>query len=414
MPEFKIIDNSLHGIVDFQEMDIQDRTNQTDLVESDQHSVNKNTISSASATVLNNHSNDMNENISAPESTPTLNNNANDLGEKHLLAGSKASAMNSDNIELVESLAATENEKEDVKDNDAIKNTTQNTNTIQTIEQVTNVVEPEARLMGYRTVTETKSIATPLNSLSENIEVESVEELNITLINNNPRRIANYDFYNAELIQIVALPLKPHFDVNLFAQVGGGNNYSEESYSYNSRLSGGIELLRSTRSNRYEYGLSMQANSIQPNNLNVEHREKIYLYNGNTERTWFKVKYKKLLYLNLNVLFNYYVAPKHKLKFGVGVERILSVQSNLAFQQDIRRGIQTENNNWGITEGIQTYDMRFSLGYGFILNNRFEANINANFGLFDRTENAFMLSDFTDREMNFTIGLNYKLFSGKK
>jgi hypothetical protein len=215
------------------------------------------------------------------------------------------------------------------------------------------------------------------------------------------------------MVSITRLKLKPSTTVNLFAAIGGGNNYQSNTFSPNNRYTAGFEVLRGVAPNRlkqFEYGIGAQLNSVKIADLGVQRSEKQYLSNGTVDRAWYKLKYRNLIYLNVNALFQYYLTPKHLLKFGVGVERLISVQSNLAFQNDAKRGIQTVNNNWGVTEGVNPYDVRISLGYTYKVNNRVNANLNAGFGVMDRTNNEFLMNNSFDRELNLMVGLNYTLF----
>lgn len=235
------------------------------------------------------------------------------------------------------------------------------------------------------------------------------------------------DQYNSEnilansMVEIDKIRLKPTHMLSLIGGLGLGKGFGVDPSYTMPRAYAGIEYL--TRSfgkmKRFEFGGSLTIQGIREDGLIREKRTVRYLENTDSTSSWSKLKINDLLYVNANFLMNYRVSNKHILKFGVGVDHLLGVRSNMAYfiggtkdatteQQNIR----TVNNNWGVENGILKNDLKFSLGYEFRLNHNLSVQSTFNYGVFDRTEDDFYKQNATfDNEMNVTLGIRYTFFN---
>ena len=103
----------------------------------------------------------------------------------------------------------------------------------------------------------------------------------------------------------------------------------------------------------------------------------------------------------------YKINKRNKVKFSFGVERLFAVKSNMSYLIHGDECITTVNNNWGVKDGLNNYDLKISVGYEHQLTNRFSLQVVGNYGLMDRSDNDFLLDTFKDHETNVTIGIKY-------
>jgi len=220
-------------------------------------------------------------------------------------------------------------------------------------------------------------------------------------------------------VDLTAQRLKPLHTIALVGNVGLGQNYGPNTYFFTKRYGGGFEYCfagsgrnKNGNFNRFEFGAGIGVNYVQADGLGIENQVTLFKANGETEKYWRNLQIFDLYYGNLNVFTNYRVTARHKFRFGLGIDRLLAVQSNMAFRMDDDKGIQTINNNWGVQDGISRYDFKLSLGYDFVVNQNWTFQLNFNSGLINRTDNVFF-NDQTKQnlERNLTVGLRYTIFN---
>ena len=218
--------------------------------------------------------------------------------------------------------------------------------------------------------------------------------------------------YPAPAVHIDKVPVIPKNGIALVAGLGLGNEYGGVSYDPSWRSSAYLEYTRSFggQLKRFEIGGGFGVNHIRQSGLGTERRSTQYHLDGTVTKSWFKINLTDLVYANTNVFVNYKLNEKHKLKFGVGYDRMVAVQSNMSLK-DGTDEITTVNHNWGVQNGVNKQDIRLSLGYEYNVNSKLAVRLTGNFGLTDRTDNVFLQNNFTDREMNFTLGVKYNLFN---
>ena len=207
------------------------------------------------------------------------------------------------------------------------------------------------------------------------------------------------------------------YSVGLLAQKGIGNKWGEFSFLPTARTGLGVEFLMSSGKQKlqnFEFGGSMMINHIRQSQLGAEERSEVYDVHGNVTKYWRKLQLKDMVFANVNALTNYRFAQKHKLKFGVGLEYLIAVRSNMSYVDDFTSEITTVNNNWGVKDGLKKIDLKFSIGYEFEMSERFAIQVNSNFGIFDKTVDSFMGDTQRDTEMNLMVGLKYNFVKIKK
>ena len=261
------------------------------------------------------------------------------------------------------------------------------------------------------------------NDNETNNEVDlAVEDLNplfLTPINRTLSPVSlnrsNLEIPNNSLMDVKSLRPIPVHTIAVFGGIGRGNSYGFENLVAASRYAGGLEYTFDGfgKRSRLELGASVSINYSSHENLRHTKKEVFYLDNGDVEHYWRNVIFHDLYYLNSSFNVNYKFAPKHKLKFGVGVANLVGARSNMISKSDKRVGLVIENNNWGVQDGLSQFDMMLSLGYEFKINREFAVQLSGNYGLFDRSNDEFF-SDYRtfDNEMNVMIGLKYNLFRG--
>ena len=225
----------------------------------------------------------------------------------------------------------------------------------------------------------------------------------------------------SSMIELDKVKLNP---IRTFSFIGGygfGKGFGVNPGFNLPRAYAGLEYLSRGfgKLKRFEFGGSVAIQGIQEDGLIREKRTVRHLENTDSVSSWTKLKINELLYLNVNLLVNYRLTSKQLIKFGVGIDRLVGVRSNMAYfngdDQDAttkQQNIRMVNNNWGVQNGILKNDLRFSLGYEYRLNHKLSFQTNFNYGLFDRTEDKFYDQNATfDNETNVTLGIRYTFFT---
>lgn len=213
--------------------------------------------------------------------------------------------------------------------------------------------------------------------------------------------------------------LKPLQTIALVGNVGLGHNYGPNTYFFTKRYGAGFEycyaglgLTKNGNYNRFEFGAGIGVNYVQADGLGIENQVTLFKANGETEKFWRNLQIFDLYYGSLNVFTNYRVTARHKFRFGLGIDRLLAVQSNMAFRMDDDKGIQTVNNNWGVQDGISRFDFKLSLGYDFVVNQNWAFQLNFNSGFINRTDKLFFNDQAKQNlERNLTVGFRYTIFN---
>lgn len=212
-----------------------------------------------------------------------------------------------------------------------------------------------------------------------------------------------------------------YHNLGIVAGMGLGKGYGlTESFNL-PRAYGGLEYTTNGTGafRKFEFGGSLLVHGLKDDGIVHERRTVKHLENTDSTSSWTKLKINDLVYLNANLIMTYALTRKHRVRFGVGVDRLIGVRSNMAYfideaadETDLQKNIRTVNNNWGVQNGIRKSDMKFTLGYEYRLNNQLSVQSNFNFGLLDRTDNEFYNQNPTfDNEMNATIGIRYNFFT---
>ncbi|MBD3636057.1 MAG: hypothetical protein HUJ25_01845 [Crocinitomicaceae bacterium] len=324
-----------------------------------------------------------------------------------------------DYTNLADAFGATNNAHNDAHTNDVATN--ENNENI-SVDHLTNSVDNETTIVTSTGSENVKTDESTFNSkkLEGDLAINNKLEDELTLMDIDKRykpeihQIGYSKF--APQIKIEKTPPMTMHSVGVLAQSGIGNKWGNFSFMPTLRNSVGIEYIVSSgkRFQNFEFGGSFMINHIRQSRLNTEDRSTVYDVNGNVTKYWRKVQLKDMVFANLNGLVNYRVAPDHKVKFGLGMEYLVGVRSNMSYVDDFTNEIKTVNNNWGVKEGLKKFDIRLTVGYEYEISNRFTLQVNSNLGLFDRTDNTFLKDEQTDREINVMLGLKYNFIKMKK
>lgn len=237
---------------------------------------------------------------------------------------------------------------------------------------------------------------------------ERMEKPLIAGIANNPETMFGLETSNISFDKFM---LTPVHSLSLVGAAGIGNRYGYTEFTPGLRTSFGIEYLNTSyrRRKHIEFGASFLINHVQQTGFGTEKRVNVYTKEGDVSRSWLKLQLREMLYANFNVLINYRLNDKNKLRFGFGVERLISVKSNMSYQLSGAEEITTVNNNWGVKEGVNRNDLRVSLGYEYQVTNRIALQLTGNYGLFDRTDNEFLSDELKDHELMVSFGVKYTI-----
>ncbi|MEZ4922664.1 MAG: hypothetical protein R2780_05770 [Crocinitomicaceae bacterium] len=237
-------------------------------------------------------------------------------------------------------------------------------------------------------------------------------EVPTTIDNLNSPAINNI-LYDKKTPKVTIEKIKPRtaHTLSFVGATGLGNKWGDFSFLPTLRNSFGLEYLASStqRFKNFELGGSLMLNHVKQNNLGFEDRITEYNAYGVT-KYYRSVALNNMFYANANFLFNHRIAPKHKLKFGVGFEYLLAANSNMSYVNGKTNELEIVNNNWGIKEGLNKIDVRLTVGYEFQISNLFALQVNTNYGVFDRTDDFYLKSTEKNVDIGVMVGLKYNLF----
>lgn len=213
-------------------------------------------------------------------------------------------------------------------------------------------------------------------------------------------------------IHIEKLKLTPSHHFSILGHVGLGNKYGAQDLTPTLRSAGGFEYLFTPRKSlqHFEFGASFMLNHVRQNNFGTERRVNVFQTSGGVDKFWYKLQLKDMLYAGTNLGINYKFNNRNKIKFSVGVDYLIFAQSNMSYQNKTDQNITTVNNNWGVKDGLNNFDFKLGLGYEFQVTSRFALQVNACYGIMDRTDNEFMRNQINDHEISGSVGLKYTIF----
>jgi hypothetical protein len=247
------------------------------------------------------------------------------------------------------------------------------------------------------------------NSINNEINVEMDESLirlpGADIASNHSVLVA----YNGPKIEITRFRLKPTHTLSFYGHAGVGNKYNASEFTPTFRTNFGLEYRRSGfgKMRNFEFGAIAGFNHVRQRDFGTERRVSVFTLDGGTDKLWYKLQLKDMIYANLSGLMSYNISSKHKLNFSAGLDYLVFVQSNMSYKTNSEEGIKTVNNNWGVKDGLNKLDLRIGIGYEFALTKNIALSANGSFGFFDRSENNFMDSNIFDQELSVTAGIKY-------
>lgn len=339
-------------------------------------------------------------------------------------------AINNNSTNFIDNIANNQIENKDniVENNasDAIFNSSQNEqnnssnqeNTVQSNQLVKNETLSEIALKNsveflnkdFAEVKIENSNKTELYQESTNQVDESLSGLfSLSRPQNLIVKNENATITNAPEIEITNYKPSASHELSVIASSGLGNRYSKVEFIPSLRTQFGFEYMRTGygKLNGLDLGFSLTMNHARQNGIGTERRVNVYNEYGGVDKFWYKLQLKDMIYANVSFNGAIEFARKQKLRFAVGLDYLMFVQSNLSYKIDTDEGIQTVNNNWGVKEGLSKFDIKLGLGYEFKFTPRFSALANASIGFLDRTDDKFIQKSIFDQEMNLTLGLKY-------
>ncbi len=273
------------------------------------------------------------------------------------------------------------------------------------------------------------SAGTPLNEENEFIDagsqIESVDlvseqgtdllsdemkaDLGFSFTRNRLERNRDPERVSAPTIEIKKLESTASHTLSFIANAGVGNRYSKVDFNPSLRTSFGFEYMHKGygKMRNLEFGGAITINHTRQNDFGTERRVNVFNKEGGVDKFWYKLQLKDMIYTSLSGVASYSLSRRQNLRLSLGVDYLLFVQSNMSYQVEADKGITTVNNNWGVKDGLNKFDLRMGVGYEYQFSQRFAGQVNGNFGFFDRTDDQFIEKSFFDQEMSITVGFKY-------
>ncbi|MBK6951326.1 MAG: hypothetical protein IPH24_04595 [Crocinitomicaceae bacterium] len=213
----------------------------------------------------------------------------------------------------------------------------------------------------------------------------------------------------APTIEIKKLESTGSHKLSFTANAGVGNRYSKFDFTPSLRTTVGIEYMHKGygKLRNLEFGGSITLYHTRQNDFGTERHVNVFNTDGGVDKFWYKLQLKDMIYSSVSGVASYALSRKQNVRFSVGVDYLMFVQSNMSYQLEADKGITTVNNNWGVKDGLNKFDLRMGLGYEYQFTQRFAGQVNGNFGFFDRTDDQFIEKSFFDQEMSITVGFKY-------
>ncbi|MBL7897200.1 MAG: hypothetical protein JNJ99_01610, partial [Crocinitomicaceae bacterium] len=332
--------------------------------------------------------------IATDDTQNDLMNNQNDIENSQVISSSDLSSENNSSSESLSNQNIENNNLneenpvvENTGENNVSNNQELNQQTDLSAGQSTNNLNEEHIL---------DSSSDPLNRSTENsLNEEMNSELNESIVK-LPGAVSGFDAaaiteYAGPEIEITKFRLKPTHTVSFYGNAGVGNKYNAAEFTPTFRTNFGLEYRRSGfgKMRNFEFGAAAGFNHVRQRDFGTERRVSVFTLDGGTDKLWYKLQLKDMIYANVSGLVSYNISSKHKLSFTAGADYLVFVQSNMSYKVDSDEGIKTVNNNWGVKDGLNKIDLRIGVGYEFALTKNIALRANGSFGFFDRSENNF-------------------------
>lgn len=216
-------------------------------------------------------------------------------------------------------------------------------------------------------------------------------------------------------IEVKPFVLSPVHKFSVIGQAGVGNKYNNYEFMPALRTGLGIEYLHSGfgRLRYFDLGFIASMNHGRQTNLGTERRVNHYNTDGGVDKLWYKLNLKDFIYSNLSAVVAFKADRKNSIRLSFGVDYLMFVQSNMSYQVDPESSIKTVNNNWGVKEGVNKFDLRMGLGFEHKFTDHFSAQMNVNYGFLDRSDDQFLNKSFFDNEVSATVGIKYTIYGGR-
>jgi hypothetical protein len=219
----------------------------------------------------------------------------------------------------------------------------------------------------------------------------------------------NSERLTAPTIEIKKLESTGSHKLSFIANAGVGNRYSKLDFTPSLRTSIGFEYMHKGygKLRNLEFGGSVTLYHTRQNDFGTERHVNVFNTDGGVDKFWYKLQLKDMIYSSVSGIASYALSRKQNFRLSIGLDYLMFVQSNMSYQLEADKGITTVNNNWGVKDGLNKFDLRMGLGYEYQFTQRFAAQVNSNFGFFDRTDDQFIEKSFFDQEMSITVGFKY-------
>jgi hypothetical protein len=296
------------------------------------------------------------------------------------------------------------------------KGTIKNSSTVSNdINHSTQLTEPGGilnNLVDGQTIDKnTTAINSKLNNEVNN-EIEKREDLAHIHFNNKSLEHVSNNYLpkgiESKRIDITSIDIKPTHVFSAELSKGIGNNFNNDNFSFRNSLYLSYELIPySPKIRNLSYGVDVGVYHQNLNNYEYESQYAVYHIEGNVDHYWYKMVYKDLVYFSTKANVYYSIAPKHNIKLGLGIDKLLT--SRIDMQYKINSDL-TQNNNsaqWGVNNGFNNLDFSINLGYDFIVNSNFAFTINAKHGILDKTNDEYLDLSKSDIDKSLLLGIKY-------
>jgi hypothetical protein len=217
-------------------------------------------------------------------------------------------------------------------------------------------------------------------------------------------------------ISFTAVNIEPIHKFGVKLSKGIGTSFNKENISTLSPRNSVFVDYRINNIRKYsniQFGVDLGLYHMNLDNYEYERNYSIHHIEGEVEHFWYKMTFKDLVFISVNLNTYVNLSQKNKIRIGVGFDNLLTSRIGIEYKGALDENTIDTGAEWGVNRGINKLDFNLGLGYEFLLNDKFSFIIDSKIGAIDKTNNEYLHVEKMDRDLSVQLGLKYNIFTSK-
>ena len=268
---------------------------------------------------------------------------------------------------------------------------------------------------------ETINVSLAINKVNNNFETKvndnskQINNTELSKINYRKLKVIETNFKDESIQKIEFIPniINPTHEFGVKFEKGIGNVFTKNKTTFSARNAFYIDYRYkpTTKLRQFQFGIEGGLYHMNLDNLVYEQNYSVYQQHGGADHYWSKMTYKDLVFVSTSINIFYELSKKHKIKLAIGIDKLLTSKIDMQYKEISDLQTHSNNGEWGLNKGINTFDLTFGLGYEFKINQKFAFVVDSKFGTIDKTNNTYLRTDKMNRDLSVLLGLKYNLFT---